>query len=1196
MKLKLLFVLTVLLYSSYSFGQIEFQENRVIDNSLYVESPFSVFSADIDGDGDLDVLSASYFDSKVSWFENVDGIGGDFIQHLISSEVQTAISIYAADLDADGDMDVVVASLSGNVVIWFENTDGNGTFVQKQLISAFEVNFVIAKDIDGDNDIDIIWSSSQDGKIKYSKNTDGLGTFSSSIYTIEQNVSSIPNFYTVDIDGDGDIDILSAYSFSGGSEGLTWYRNENGTGSFSSRILISNTLDNITSVYAGDLDGDGDMDVVSASAGDDKIAWFENLDGIGTFSDEQVLSLNADAAAVVRITDIDGDGDLDVISTSNYDGKIMWFENLDGLGNFSGETIITTFIGNMRSLHITDLDGDSNMDFITATDQDNNIKWYENNDGIGNFSPYTITKNIDGGKIIFAADLDGDGDKDILSASHWDDKIAWYENKDGQGDFYNTQIVISENINGAGSVFATDLDGDGDLDVLATSSLDDDVIWFKNTDGLGTFGEPIVIENDLFNVSKALASDIDNDGDMDVFCLARGKIIWYENLDGLGNFGAAIQIESIGNNSIPSIAFGDLDGDNDLDITACYGSGYLYYINLDGQGTFSMSQTLQGYPLQGVSTKINDIDGDGDNDVVVAGEYHGNTTDSSGYVAWFENTDGLGTFGGIQFITTINRNPKSLVVADFDNDGDLDIASSAQSEGGFIAWYENTDGLGDFENTQQIISTSSNSPFDIISADLNNDNNIDLISISNIDDRIVWYTNMGAALSNQIRGTARFDLLGDGCTDEDDLLSGIMVVATNGSGSQAAFTQENGVFRIYMQEEGIVNTQLTAQLPTYYQASPATFQSDFTGFGNADNINFCIEPIGAINDLNISIYPRLNDPRPGFDTAYHLVYKNVGTTQLSGSVTFQFDDSKLQFLSASETVTSQTANTLTFDFADLNPFETRTIDLVVNVFAPPTTNIDDELVSIATINPVTGDETEEDNTFELLQTVIGSYDPNDITVLEGDEIFIEDADKYLHYLIRFQNTGTASAINVNVENILDDKLDWTTMQLESLSHTGRVEITDGNMVNFIFNNINLPDSTTDEPNSHGFIAYKIKPKSNVVLGDTFLNTAAIFFDFNPAIITNTVSTTIVAPLSVVEFDENQLSIYPNPTKNTVLIKATQLIEMVTVYDINGRLLTTNVPKINQSEMEVNLNGLSEGIYFLKVQTNFGTQTQKIIKE
>ena len=278
---------------------------------------------------------------------------------------------------------------------------------------------------------------------------------------------------------------------------------------------------------------------------------------------------------------------------------------------------------------------------------------------------------------------------------------------------------------------------------------------------------------------------------------------------------------------------------------------------------------------------------------------------------------------------------------------------------------------------------------------------------------------------------------------------------------------------------------------------------------------------------------------------------------------------------------------------NLNPFETRTIDLEFNVFAPPITNIDDVLVSTATINPVSGDETEEDNVFELNQTVIGSYDPNDITVLEGDEIFIEDANKYLHYLIRFQNTGTASAINVNVEHVLDDKLDWATMQLESLSHTGRVEIENQTDVSFIFNNINLADSTSDEPNSHGFIAFKIKPKSNVQVGDIISGVADIYFDFNPPIITNTVSTEVVESLSIDEANAETVKLYPNPAKNMIEMTSNQVIKSLMVIDINGRVL--QILEILTTDYSLDISNLSKGVYFVELQSGESKSTKKFIK-
>src|SRR5690606_12969327 len=158
----------------------------------------------------------------------------------------------------------------------------------------------------------------------------------------------------------------------------------------------------------------------------------------------------------------------------------------------------------------------------------------------------------------------------------------------------------------------------------------------------------------------------------------------------------------------------------------------------------------------------------------------------------------------------------------------------------------------------------------------------------------------------------------------------------------------------------------------------------------------------SANDLNIAIYP-LTDARPGFDAQYEIVYRNVGTTILDGDINLTFNDTKLTFLSASEPISNQTANSVAFDYTGLSPFESSTILVDFHVAEPPITEIGDQLSFTATINPITGDFTEEDNTFTFEQIVVGSYDPNDIQVLEGESIFIEEADDYLHYIIRFQN-------------------------------------------------------------------------------------------------------------------------------------------------------------------------------------------------
>jgi hypothetical protein len=1166
-------------------AQVVFEENGVIDASLYVSSAFGVAPADLDGDGDKDVVVPSYFGNRLVWLENLNGSATEVTVHVISTTIQTPWGVAAADLDADGDLDIVATSLSGNTLTWYKNTDGNGTFVLQQATYAFQANQVIVADMDNDNDPDLLWASSADGTIKWIRNTDGLGTFGTT-FNIETSASSVTSIFPADIDGDGDLDVLSTYSINS-SQGVAWYKN-NGLSGFGTRTLLTNAFDFATSVYAGDLDGDGDMDVATASGGDNKIAWYENLTGTDAFGPQQVLTTSAVSAQVVRIVDVDGDNDKDIVFGSNTDRKLGWFENTNGNGTFGPETLIGNNGGSVRDIEFADMDNDGDLDFI-APIGGNNVTLFTKANSAVSFTPTILTKHIDGGRVVAAEDIDGDGDKDLVAASYWDDKISWYENLDGQGNYYNTQVLIDYFVNGASSVFVGDVDGDGFKDVLATSYLDNKVIWYKNTDGLGTFAAPVAIDTNLYLASKVYLSDIDNDGDMDVFALGTTRVAWYKNL-GSGTFGPQQTIDNISNFTMYRIDFGDLDGDSDLDLSVAGSYGMMRFMNTNGLGTFSARILLETSTYKAYSTKIADLDNDGDNDLIYIGDI--GQTSSNSYLGWSKNLNGLGNFGPIQIISTLFAYPKDLIVADFDNDGDKDIASaSAGTINPLIAWYENTDGLGAFANTQQIIAQNIFSPNTLVASDINNDGKVDIVAISE-EDQLLWYGNTGVQTSNSISGNVRFDLLGDGCTEADALVSGVLLVATDSNGSNATFSQENGQFQIYTTEDGIVTTQVTSQLPTYYAASPASFQSNFTGLGNSDTVNFCIAPIANINDLVVSFYPTINDPRPGFMTGYRIVYKNVGTTQLSGTVSFEFDNTKLNFLDATTAIASQTANTLTFNFTNINPFETRTIDLRFNVFAPPVTNIDEVLLSTATINPIGGDYTPEDNVFQYSQVVIGSYDPNDITCLEGDQVLIADADEYLHYLIRFQNTGTASAINVRVDHTLDSKLDWTTMQLESLSHAGRVAISNGSEVSFIFDNINLPDSTTDEPNSHGFITYKIKPQSNVVLGDVINAVAAIYFDFNPPIITNTASTVFVETLSVVDFEAAKVTVYPNPTQGILTVVSEIPIESIGLYNQLGQLVLT----VKDTSV-IDVASLRQGVYLMTLKDASGTTwTKKIIKQ
>jgi len=336
-------------------------------------------------------------------------------------------------------------------------------------------------------------------------------------HTITDSADGGMSVYAVDFEGDGDIDVLSASAID---DKIAWYEND-GNENFTSHT-IATSADRAAKVYAEDVDGDGDIDVLSASYDDDKIAWYEN-DGNENFTSHTIVT-DADGALSVHAVDVDGDGDIDVLSASWYDHKIAWYEN-DGSENFTIH-IITTNASNAGEVYAIDVDGDGDMDVLSASYNDDKIAWYEN-DGSEYFTSHTITTDADGARSVYAEDVDGDGDVDVLSASWDDDKIAWYEN-DGNENF--TPHTISTSAISATAVYAIDVDGDGDIDVLSASALDDKIAWYEN-DGNENFTSH-TITTDTENARSVYAEDVDGDGDMDVLSASYWdkKIAWYENL------------------------------------------------------------------------------------------------------------------------------------------------------------------------------------------------------------------------------------------------------------------------------------------------------------------------------------------------------------------------------------------------------------------------------------------------------------------------------------------------------------------------------------------------------------------------------------------------------------------------------------------------------------------------------------------
>jgi Leucine-rich repeat (LRR) protein len=451
---------------------------------------------------------------------------------------------------------------------------------------------------------------------------------------------------------------------------------------------------------------------------------------------------------------------------------------------------------------------------------------------------------------------------------------------------------------------------------------------------------------------------------------------------------------------------------------------------------------------------------------------------------------------------------------------------------------------------------------------------------------------------NTINGNVVLDLQNNGCDATDIIMPNVKMILNDGTTSGIAFTNNTANYAFYTQSG---NFTITPSFPNpYFTISPATTTVNFANNNNnMQNASFCMTPLGIHNDLEITILPA-SPASPGHNSYYCLFIRNKGNQILSGTVNFYFNDAVLDFVSASPMPLSQPLNNLNWDFSNLLPFEGRYIYITLHVNTPtdtPPVNINDVLTFTATVNQAasssTPDDTPLDNTMTLSESVIGAFDPNDKTCLEGDTISPDKVGDYLHYMVRFQNTGNAPAQNVVVKDMIDTtKFDIDSFELIASSHPNTTKIT-GNKVEFIFENINLPAVTIDEPGSHGFVAFKIKTKNNLVLGNSIANKADIYFDFNYPVETNTTNTT-VSLLNLQEFEGNSVVMTPIPVSNVLSIKAKETINAIQLYDIQGRLLQSSNNYTNEASLD--FSEKATGIYMVKIYTSYGMKTQKVVKK
>ena len=445
---------------------------------------------------------------------------------------------------------------------------------------------------------------------------------------------------------------------------------------------------------------------------------------------------------------------------------------------------------------------------------------------------------------------------------------------------------------------------------------------------------------------------------------------------------------------------------------------------------------------------------------------------------------------------------------------------------------------------------------------------------------------------NSLTGTISFDIDNNGCSTGNAPSEGILVSVENSNGILSTLTDSNGNYVLLLSDNEYTVYINEQSLPSDVSFSPASQTILFTESETEVTADFCLTSSSSFDDLAVSIFP-LEEARPGFETDYLINFENNGTTVLNPTITLMFEDTKMNYLSSTPQETSVTSNMVTWSFSNLQPFQSGSIVFTTDIFQPPTVNGDDILNYTVTISPNSNDAIPEDNSQVFEQIVVNSFDPNDKQVTQGESILEAEVPNYLDYLVRFQNTGTASAVNITVTDTLSNNLQWGTLKAVASSHEYRLEVEDGNIVKFIFEDIFLPAEQDNSEGSNGYVAFRIKPVASLTIGESVENTANIFFDFNEPIITNTVTTEVVAPLSVpkTSVPENIL-LYPNPVNSNLNVETVSgnTVTSIVVTTLTGQRLLTS------KNTSINLTSLTKGIYFVTVTTQQGKFIKRIIKD
>jgi len=834
----------------------------------------------------------------------------------------------------------------------------------------------------------------------------------------------------------------------------------------------------------------------------------------------------------------------------------------------------------------------------------------------------------DGGFIIagFTGSTDGDiqqaplGDFDVsITKLNATGAVEWQKSYGGTSSDQNARVKATAD--GGYVISALSISDDGmltgnygtyDFWVFKIDSIGT-LLWQKNFGGSDSDEPQQVMESSdgsIIVVGRTFSNDFDvtgNHGLADTWILkldAAGNVIWKSVYGSSGGEMGFDVVETSDGNFVVYGSAGAADGE----VSSIIGLADLWLFKINStNGTIIWEHTYGGTNYEVPQKMIQTADGGFalsgqtfSSDFNFIGTNYGNgdafilKADSTGVFQWAQTFGGSGSDLG-KGLTQLSDGTFVYGISTQSNNGDM-----AGNHGSWDAWIINTDSSGailwrrviggsDADLVEYVVDAGNNEFW--IFGNTSSING-DVPAVLNHGSSEGWMLKMKPV--NSVFGYVFADFNNNQIREvSEPLISNTLVTTSNVNGNYSSLTASNGVYVNYAD----TGTFLTEVLQSSIFNPVAGIPSTFSGYGEMDTAIFPLTLIPGITDGAVQILP-MSPVRPGFKSAITIVYSNEGTDTISGVITL-IKPSVLTLDSSGVLPSYINGDTIAYNYSALAIFETRSIYIRFTNAGPPAVNLGDTLQYTVTMTTNNLDVNRSDNFAWLDQVVIGSFDPNDKTCLQGDAITttaVQDG-QWLDYFIRFQNTGNDVAFNVMITDVLDASLDKSTLQLIKTSHTCSTSLID-NEVHFNFNNIMLPDSNSNEPASHGYVAYRVKVNQNASLGTVINNTADIYFDYNEAVTTNTTSTVIVVPAGIAEGTSLSLiNAYPNPVSNQFYIEFELPERNPQFYltDVTGRIISVNSLIISPTRFSFDVTHLESGLYHLMIVGENGKMISRIIK-